>query len=599
MLAPDWSEWPSIFDRLRERRNEGSPYLERYPEIADIAGTRPEEMSGVRFVRNIVYNTVEGTAWLRGENGWGDTMPLYQLRMSPEDFARNEWSSNCIHYEPGVDLRVSVDLLSGGEQMTWEKWQATGADATSITADPLFVDRANHDYRLRPDSPALALGFQPIPIDEIGPYESPDRASWPPAAGPSVESLGELRTERFYQPPQFRPVPASEFEVRGGIPNVIAEAMAGETIRVAYFGGGIHYADGWRALLPAWCAEQGVRAEFLDASVTDAVRGSGFSLYRLEHDVLRYDPDLILIDFASDDRDADAIDLERIVESFVRRTWRRDRSIDLLFVYAYRDGFESAYAEGNCPAAVSAYERVAEHYGIPTVNMGCHAVLASDPDRLVRPAGEQGGEDVYVSTDGRRPTARGNALYAECLRSALDALAAGPSEAAPHALPAPRDPRNHENANQVPIAPSMLEGEWTALGQDSPLVRDSARHMDGLWTTRQPGATLVFRFRGTAASVLCLMGPATGKVRVTVDGQDRGVRTMVDRWCTYYRLAALDVAGGLEDAEHTVVLELLADAPDRTEPINAAREQGAFQAADFEGVAAHFAAIRVIGEVLE
>jgi len=46
-------------------------------------------------------------------------------------------------------------------------------------ADPGFVDAAKDDYRLRPDSPAWALGFQPIPWDQIGLYRDPSRASWP------------------------------------------------------------------------------------------------------------------------------------------------------------------------------------------------------------------------------------------------------------------------------------------------------------------------------------------------------------------------------------------------------------------------------------
>jgi len=49
-----------------------------------------------------------------------------------------------------------------------------------IQVDPHFVDAANRDFRLKDDSPAFALGFQPIPIEKIGLYESPDRASWPP-----------------------------------------------------------------------------------------------------------------------------------------------------------------------------------------------------------------------------------------------------------------------------------------------------------------------------------------------------------------------------------------------------------------------------------
>jgi hypothetical protein len=45
-----------------------------------------------------------------------------------------------------------------------------------LDTDPHFVDAAHGDYRLRPDSPAFKLGFQPLPLEKIGLYLSPERA---------------------------------------------------------------------------------------------------------------------------------------------------------------------------------------------------------------------------------------------------------------------------------------------------------------------------------------------------------------------------------------------------------------------------------------
>ena len=49
-----------------------------------------------------------------------------------------------------------------------EQWQALGYDRHSVFADPLFVDPENKDYRVRPESPALKLGFKNLDMDIFG-----------------------------------------------------------------------------------------------------------------------------------------------------------------------------------------------------------------------------------------------------------------------------------------------------------------------------------------------------------------------------------------------------------------------------------------------
>jgi len=50
-----------------------------------------------------------------------------------------------------------------------ESRRQEGHEMHSQIADPMFVDPAKDDYRLRPESPAFALGFQPIDFQKIGP----------------------------------------------------------------------------------------------------------------------------------------------------------------------------------------------------------------------------------------------------------------------------------------------------------------------------------------------------------------------------------------------------------------------------------------------
>jgi hypothetical protein len=51
------------------------------------------------------------------------------------------------------------------EKYIFTQWQSRGYDQHSVLADPLFENVDENDFRLKPDSPALQLGFQSFAID--------------------------------------------------------------------------------------------------------------------------------------------------------------------------------------------------------------------------------------------------------------------------------------------------------------------------------------------------------------------------------------------------------------------------------------------------
>ena len=54
-----------------------------------------------------------------------------------------------------------------------------GHDKDSVCADPLFVDWANGDFSLKPDSPALKMGIRSIDMNKIGLTDDfPKRFLW-------------------------------------------------------------------------------------------------------------------------------------------------------------------------------------------------------------------------------------------------------------------------------------------------------------------------------------------------------------------------------------------------------------------------------------
>lgn len=112
----------------------------------------------------------------------GQRAALYHLSRFEDSFVHFErnlvWADGqtpVVEGLPGVKRKDS-----------WAAWLAQGRDEGTIVADPQFVNPAKRDYRLRPTSPALKLGFQPIDLSGVGNYPSPERRTWPRPEMPVV-----------------------------------------------------------------------------------------------------------------------------------------------------------------------------------------------------------------------------------------------------------------------------------------------------------------------------------------------------------------------------------------------------------------------------
>lgn len=92
----------------------------------------------------------------------------------------------------------------------FREWQALGNDPRSIVADPGFADPENHDFSLRPDSPALALGFVPFSTAQAGLYgdadwvDAPRHITRPPFPFPVESPRGPFR-DGFEETPAGSP----------------------------------------------------------------------------------------------------------------------------------------------------------------------------------------------------------------------------------------------------------------------------------------------------------------------------------------------------------------------------------------------------------
>jgi hypothetical protein len=143
---------------------------------------------------------------------WYDsaTAPVY--RLGEVNLEYNTFDRNLI-YNAGGPVTMGLSKVEPEDQ--WAAWQKLGQDKQSLIGDPLFVDAKHDDYRLKPGSPALKLGFRQILTRRIGPYASPLRASWPIMQAPGAREHPLVSQDKLPIPeaayePRFRtPVPVS------------------------------------------------------------------------------------------------------------------------------------------------------------------------------------------------------------------------------------------------------------------------------------------------------------------------------------------------------------------------------------------------------
>jgi hypothetical protein len=132
--------------------------------LHQLQATRVEPHRSFNFERNIIY--------------WTNDSPALSGPWSKLNFVANQ---NC-YWNPTHPVAFTGKSLA--------EWQAAGHEQDSIIADPLFVDAAAQDFRLRPESPALKLGFKPFDPTQAGVYGSPEwiakarAVSYPPLAPP-------------------------------------------------------------------------------------------------------------------------------------------------------------------------------------------------------------------------------------------------------------------------------------------------------------------------------------------------------------------------------------------------------------------------------
>lgn len=357
---------------------------------------------------------------------------------------------------------------------------------------------------------------------------------------------------------------------RTGLPNFRAKIEANQLVKVAYLGGSITAAPGWRVQSREWFAQQFPQGKFEEINAAIGGTGSDLGVFRLQNDVLQHKPDLLFVEFAVNDSGASPEQIHKAMEGIVRQTWRADPKIDICFVYTLSEPMLTQLRAGKMPRSASAMEELADHYGIPSIHFGVKVVELEVAGKLTfkapRPTTPDESAPMVFSTDGVHPHVdTGHRVYTDTIARSWPALRDASGPPAAHKLPEPLRADNWEQARQIAITPEMLRGKWTRLADDETLAKRFQRNMPAIYQAQEPGASLEFTFEGTTAAIFDLVGPDGGRLSVQLDDREPTLRNRIDAYCTYQRMSKLPVAQELPAGRHSVRIALTPEQLDKRE----------------------------------
>ena len=405
--------------------------------------------------------------------------------------------------------------------------------------------------------------------------------------------------------PVYKPVQSQLFRQRDGLGNFFAKVQAGQTVRVAYFGGSITAQEGYRPKTLKWLREQYPNAKFEEINASIGGTGSDLGVYRFKQDVLDHKPDLVFVEFSVNDGGASPEYIWRAMEGIVRQAWKADPTIDLCYVYTFRTGYEKDLDAGLCPRAAGADEILADYYGIPSINMAMRtAELARQGKLIYVPTKDAEGKDqpapegtILFSNDGVHPLDAGHVIYTQVITDALKAMAEAPKPGA-HPLKDPMISDNWEDATLVPLDPGMLTPGWTKLNPKEGLGRAFHDRLPELWQATQPGEKISFKFRGRAVKLYDILGPDGGQAICTLDGKTQPPHPRFDSYCTYHRLASLTIGEGLPDEVHTVTVEVSPDQPNRSSVVDKEKLKPGFDPKKYDGTVLRVGSLMLQGSIV-
>ena len=322
-------------------------------------------------------------------------------------------------------------------------------------------------------------------------------------------SLGLFACLVFYanqsgaQTYHFDPFTAEELRMRDGLPNFFKKVQGKKEVRIAYFGGSITRAKGWRVKTMSWFRNQYPETQFREIDAAISGTGTGFGACRLGTDILPYKPDLLFVEFRVNG--GEGVE-KQSVEGIVRQIRKANPRTDICFVYTIGNFFSDQIRAGKNTPFGTVMEQVANYYGITTIDLGIEIVRLNDAGTLTIQNDKQAEGMITFSQDGVHPGDEGHQIYADViarnfLKMDMKYIGATKYKLKPELFENP-----WELGALIPIENATKSPEWipVSIKSDTIYGRDFQRTngmLRGAYKCAEIGGTIEVEWGGTTLGI--------------------------------------------------------------------------------------------------
>lgn len=337
--------------------------------------------------------------------------------------------------------------------------------------------------------------------------------------------------------------------------NTVYKLKKKKSLRVAYFGGSI--TEGAGASDPAKTCYRAKMTKYLkdrfsDAEITEinaAIGGTGTSLgmFRVNHDVLDYSPDLVFVEFATNDFGDTEDNVLPQTESIIRRIRKTLPECDIVFLFSSALMVKEELDAGGKFESKIAQKKATDHYGILSIDFGEYLF-----DYVYNKMGK-----VYedYAPDTLHPGDNGYQVITDYIISVLEPLLdAEPAEAlSTHTVPEKLSPISSDKGDI--LFPAELCG-LTLNGIE--LKNEQYDRFPSYLTAEKGGVEFSFSFEGSGFGFYRAPGDAGADFLVSIDGGEDILNLSWDREVrSFKRMANAVVTKSLENKLHTVKVKVL------------------------------------------